>query len=128
MSKRAPALFVAVVICIASAGTKSAGSLAPCGGQALFIESMPENFGQYITTEIMSQNLKLTVTTDETKGVCAMRGTVALGGFRNTGSASLQVIGPGKNVIWSATSGDKDSIKDLAHNLVRQLKHDLQAR
>lgn len=122
-----PALFIAATICVAYAGTKSAGNLASCNGQTLYIEPMPENFGQYVTTEIMSQNLALTVTTDVTKGACVMRGTVALGGFRNAGSASLQMIGPEKSVIWSATSGDKDSVKDLAHNLVKQMKHDLQS-
>jgi hypothetical protein len=83
---------------------------------------MQENFGEYITTEIMAQNLTLSVTTEPSKAVCIMRGTVALGGFRNTGSASVQIIGPDGEVIWSATSGDKDSVKDLAHNLVKQLK------
>jgi hypothetical protein len=87
---------------------------------------MPENFGQYITTEIMAQNLKLNVTTEASKAVCIMKGTVAVGGFRNAGSASIQLIGPNSDVVWSATSGDKDSVKDLAHNLVKQLKHDLQ--
>jgi len=55
-----------------------------------------------------------------------MKGTVALGGFRkHRGSASIKMIGPNGDVIWSATSGDKDSVKDLAHNLVKQLKRDL---
>jgi len=114
------------MIGVVSAGTKSAGSLSRCDKGALFIDSMPENFGQYITTEIMAQNLKLNVTTEANKAVCVMRGTVALGGFRNTGSASIQLIAPSGDVVWSATSGDKDSVKDLAHNLVRQLKHDFQ--
>ena len=86
---------------------------------------MPENFGQYLTTEIMAQNLKVSVTTDASKAVCVMRGAVVLGGFRNTGSASIQIVGPDGDVVWSATSGDKDSVKDLAHNLARQLGHDL---
>jgi hypothetical protein len=119
-------LFVSAMICVASAGTKSAGNLSRRDNGALFIGSMPENFGQYITTEIMAQNLNLTVTTEANKAVCVMKGTVALGGFRNAGSASIQLIGPNGDVIWSATSGDKDSVKDLAHNLVKQLKHDFQ--
>jgi hypothetical protein len=125
MRNWARALFVSAMICAASASTKSAGNLSRCGDGALFVDSMPENFGQYITTEIMAQNVKITVTTEANKAVCIMRGTVALGGFRNTGSASIQLIGPGGDVVWSATSGDKDSVKDLAHNLVKQLKHDL---
>ncbi len=118
-------LLVLAVVCAASASTKSAGNLARCDGKPLFIDSMQENFGEYITTEIMAQNLTLSVTTEPSKAVCVMRGTVALGGFRNTGSASIKMIGPNGEVIWSATSGDKDSVKDLAHNLVKQLKRDL---
>lgn len=101
---RAQVTFLAVVACIASAGTKSAGNLSRCNTGALFVDAMPENFGQYITTEIMAQNLKVNVTTDANKAVCAMRGTVVLGGFRNTGSASIQLIVPSGDVVWSATS------------------------
>jgi hypothetical protein len=119
------ALFVSAMICAASASTKSAGNLSLCDGKAIFIDSMQENFGEYITTEIMAQNLTLSVTTEQSRAICVMRGTVALGGFRNTGSASIKMIGPNGDVIWSATSGDKDSVKDLAHNLVKQLKRDL---
>jgi hypothetical protein len=126
MKNWATAVLILVMICAASASTKSAGNLSRCGDGALFVESMPENFGQYITTEIMAQNVKLTVTTEAEKAVCIMKGTVALGGFRNTGSASIQLIGRDGDVVWSATSGDKDSVKDLAHNLVKQLKHDFQ--
>lgn len=119
-------LFVVTVAGAASAGTKSAGTLSPCEKRAVFVDSMPENFGQYVTTEILAQGLEIEVTTDRDKAVCVMRGTVALGGFRNTGSASIQMIGPTSSVVWSATSGDKDSVKDLVHNLVKQMKHDLQ--
>jgi hypothetical protein len=126
MRNWATILFVSATICAASAGTKSAGNLSRCDNEELFVDSMPENFGQYITTEIMAQNVRLNITTDANKAICAMRGTVVLGGFRNVGSASIQLIGRGGDVIWSATSGDKDSVKDLAHNLVKQLKHDLQ--
>jgi len=119
-------LLLSVAISSAAASTESAGNLSRCGSGALFVDSMPENFGQYITTEIMAQDVKLIVTTEANKAVCVMKGTVALGGFRNAGSASIQVIEPGGEVIWSATSGDKDSVKDLAHNLVKQLKRDLQ--
>jgi hypothetical protein len=42
-----------------------------------------------------------------------------------TPPASVQVIGPEHRVIWMATSGDQDNIKDLAHNLVKQIKPDL---
>jgi hypothetical protein len=126
MKSWAGILLVSVWICVASASTKSAGNLPLCGGGALFVDSMPENFGQYITTEIMAQGVRLTVTTEANKAACVMRGTVALGGFRNAGSASIQLIGPSGDVVWSATSGDKDSVKDLAHNLVKQLKRDLQ--
>src|SRR5260370_4168162 len=125
MKNRTMVLFVLALICVASASTKSAGNLSACGNWSFFTECMQENFGQYITTEIMAQNLKLNVTTEANKAVCVMKGAVALGGFRNTGSASIQLIAPGGDVLWSATSGDKDSVKDLAHNLVKQLKHDL---
>jgi hypothetical protein len=114
------------MICVASASTKSAGNLSRCENGALFIDAMTENFGQYITTEIMAQNIKLNITTEPKQAVCVMKGTVALGGFRNTGSASIQLIGSNGDVVWSATSGDKDSVKDLAHNLAKQLKHDFQ--
>jgi len=126
MKKWATALFVSAVICAASASTKSAGNLSRCANGAIFVDSMPESFGQYITTEIMAQDVKLTVTTEANKAACVMKGTVALGGFRNVGSASIQLVGPSGDVVWSATSGDKDSVKDLAHNLVKQLKHDFQ--
>ena len=118
-------LFVATAFCSASAGTKSAGNLTPCAGQVVFIDSAAEDFGQYITTEILSQGLKIELTAEAGKASCIMKATATLGGFRNTGSASIQMIGPNSSVIWSATSGDKDSVKDLAHNLVKQLKHDL---
>jgi hypothetical protein len=124
MKNWVPVLFMSAVICVASASTKSAGNLSRCDNGVLFIDSMPENFGQYITTEIMAQGLKLNVTMEANKAVCVMKGTVALGGVRNAGSASIQLIGPNGDVVWSATSGDKDSVKDLAHNLVKQLKHD----
>ena len=122
----ASTLFGVVAFSLALAGTKSGGDPSPCYGKALFIEPMSEDFGQYITTEMMNQQVRLNVTTDASRAGCIMRGTAALGGFRNTGSASLQLVGPGGDVIWSATSGDKDSVKDLGHNLVKQLKHDLQ--
>ncbi len=118
-------VFVVTASCSASAGTKSAGNLAPCEGQIVFIESTAEDFGQYITTEILAQGLKIELTAEAGKANCIMKATAVLGGFRNTGSASIQMIGPNSRVIWSATSGDKDSVKDLAHNLVKQLKHDL---
>lgn len=118
-------LFLLAMIFPASASTKGAGNLSRCDGKPLFIDSMPENFGEYVTTEIMAQDLAFSVTTEPSKAVCVMRGTVALGGFRNTGSASIKVIGPNGEVIWSATSGDKDSVKDLAHNLIKQLKRDM---
>ena len=118
-------LLVLAVMCAASASTKSAGNLSRCNGKPLFIDSMQENFGEYITTEIMAQSLNLSITTEASRAACVMRGTVALGGFRNTGSASIKMIGPEGDVVWSATSGDKDSVKDLAHNLVKQLKRDL---
>jgi len=126
MKTWATVLFVATAICAASAGTKSAGDLSACDNQIVFIDSAAENFGQYITTEILAQGLKIDVTAEADKAVCIMRATAALGGFRNDGSGSIQMIGPNGRVIWSATSGDKDSVKDLAHNLVKQLKHDLQ--
>jgi hypothetical protein len=125
MKKRASMVFIAIVISLVQASTNGGGDLSPCSNKALFIDSMPENFGQYITTEIMSQKLKFTVTLDANKAACLMKGTVNVGGRFNTGSASLQIAGPTGDVIWSGTSGDKDSIKDLAHNLVKQLKHDL---
>lgn len=121
-------LFAAMALSLASASTTGGGDLSPCSNKALFIESMPENFGQYITTEIMSQKLKFTVTLDANKAACVMKGTVNVGGRFNSGSASLQITGSNGDVIWSGTSGDKDSIKDLAHNLVKQLKHDLEKK
>jgi hypothetical protein len=120
-------LFWLAAVPLVSAGTKSAGNLSACEKKGLFIDPMPENFGQYVTTEILAQGLGVEITTEREKVVCVMRGTVALGGFRNTGSASIQIIGPTSTVIWSATSGDKDSVKDLAHNLVKQLKRDFQS-
>jgi hypothetical protein len=126
MKNWAPMLFVAIAIPLARASTNGGGDLSPCSNKALFIESMPESFGQYITTEMMGQKLKLNVTLDVNKAGCLMKGTVNVGGRRNAGSASVQIVGPNGDVIWSGTSGDKDSIKDLAHNLVKQLKHDLQ--
>jgi len=89
---------------------------------------MPQNFDQYITAEIVTQKLNLRVTTNADKAQCLMKGNVDLGRRWNgqLGSANVQIIGQdGDIVIWSATSGDKDSVKDLAHNLVKQLKHDL---
>ena len=118
--------FNAVTVSNSVAGTKSAGNPSACAHQGVFIDRMTENFGQYVTTEIMAQGVSLDVTSDDTKAACIMRGTVVLGGFRNTGSASLQIVDTDKKIVWSATSGDKDSVKDLAHNLVKQLKHDLQ--
>lgn len=121
-----PLVVLVVLSCSAMATTKSAGNLSRCQNQQWFVDSMPENFGQYVTTEILVQKIPIKISTEQVNSTCVIRGTVALGGFRNTGSASLQIIGPDKTVTWSATSGDKDSIKDLAHNLVKQLKHDLQ--
>ncbi len=121
-------LFVVIGSFVARASTNGGGDLSPCANKALFVDSMPENFGQYITTEIMSQKLKLNVTLDESKAGCLMKGTVNVGGRFNSGSASVQIVGPNSDVIWSGTSGDKDSIKDLAHNLVKQLKHDFEKK
>jgi hypothetical protein len=121
-------LLVVIIVSTGLASTNGGGDLSPCSNKALFIESMPENFGQYITTEIMSQKLKFTVTLDAKKAACLMKGTVNVGGRFNAGSASLQIAVPTGDVIWSGTSGDKDSIKDLAHNLVKQLKHDLEKK
>ncbi len=125
MKIRGLVLLLAIVNPLARASTSGGGDLSTCSNQALFVDSMPENFGQYITTEIMKQKLKLKMTIDRTKSECVMNGTVSVGGLRNTGSASIQISGSNGDVIWSATSGDKDSIKDLAGNLVKQLKHDL---
>src|SRR5258708_13226603 len=94
MKNRTMVLFVLALICVASASTKSAGNLSACGNGPLFIDSMQENFGQYITTEIMAQNLKLNVTTAANKAVFVMKVAFALGGFRNTAPASIQLIAP----------------------------------
>jgi len=128
MKKWASILFVGIAISSARAGTNGSGDLSPCSNKTLFVEPMEENFGQFIVTEIMSQKVKLSVTVDVNKAVCLMKGTANVGGRFNAGSASVQIVTPNGDVIWSATSGDKDSIKDLAHNLVKQLKHDLEKK
>ena len=73
--------------------------------------------------------MRIDVTTNQ-NGVanCVMRGDVRLDSslLGLLGSATVHVDGIDGKVIWSATSGDKDSVKDLAHNIVKQLKHDLQ--
>jgi hypothetical protein len=120
---------------LAVAGTTGGGDLAPCTGKPLFIAPMPQNFQQYLTAEILAQGVRIDVSTDENEvAKCVMRGDVRLDSFVShgglgsaaVGSATVHVDGADGKVIWSATSGDKDSVKDLAHNIVKQLKHDLQ--
>ena len=78
---------------LASAGTTGGGDLAPCRDKTLFVAHMAENFEQYITTEIITQKVKITVTMDENKGECTMKGDVRLDFMRGrTGSASMQII------------------------------------
>jgi hypothetical protein len=126
---KAGTLLLAVLMCsFASAGTTGGGDLTPCRDKAVVIAPMTQNFDQYITAEIVAQKINLRVTINPDKAQCLMKGDVSLGrGLTGQlGSASVQMIGPdGDVVIWSATSGDKDSVKDLAHNIVKQLKHDL---
>jgi hypothetical protein len=127
MKTLAGMLFLTFAVSSASAGTTGGGDLAPCRDKTLFVAHMSENFEQYITTEIITQKIKVNVTMDENKGECVMKGDVRLDFMRGrTGSASMQIISPAGSVIWSATSGDKDSVKDLAHNLVKRLKHDFE--
>ena len=110
---------------LAFGGTTGGGDLSPCMNKQIFIDSMPQNFGNYMTSEILAQKINLKVTQDGSKAGCSMKGTVDIGGPLNLGSASVQIVDRSGDVIWSATSGDKDSVKDLAHNLAKQLKHDL---
>jgi len=78
-------LLVLAVICAASASTKGAGNLSNATARHLPSIPMQEKLRRVHNNRIMAQNLTLSVTTEASRAVLRHEGTVALGGFRNTG-------------------------------------------
>ena len=82
----------------------------------IYVEQMPNNLNQYLTSEISKQfHGNLTVVLEPANADAIMKGVNI--GAQNTTSATVQLVDPnGNTVLWSGTAGDRSAkFLDLKH-------------
>ena len=126
---------ITVLILAASLFAQTSASLANI--KKIYVEQMPNNLNQYLTSEISKQfHGNLTVVLEPSSADAIMKGVNI--GAQNTTSATVQLVDPnGKTVLWSGTAGDRNGkFLDLKHggeekiaaHLVSQLRKAMQPK
>ena len=105
--------------------------------QKIYIEPMPNNLNQYLTSEISKQfHGKLTVVLQKADADAIMKG--AGQGSQDTTIGTVQIVDlAGKTILWSGTAKDGDKVllnlnhrgeDKVAANLIGQLKKAMQGK
>lgn len=105
--------------------------------QKIYIEPMPNNLNQYLTSEISKQfHGKLTVVLQKSDAEAIMKGVSA--SAQDTSVGTVQIVDlAGKAVLWSGTARDGDKVlfnlnhrgeEKVAANLIGQLKKAMQGK
>jgi hypothetical protein len=103
----------------------------------IYIEPMPNNLNQYLTSEISKQfHGSLTVVLQQSDADAIMKGVNAAA--QDTTIGTVQIVDlNGKTILWSGTAKDGDKVllnlnhrgeDKVAANLVSQLKKAMQGR
>jgi len=103
----------------------------------IYIEPMPNNLNQYLTSEISKQfHGNLTVVLQQADADAIMKGVTAAA--QDTTIGTVQIVDlNGKTILWSGTAKDGDKVllnlnhrgeDKVAANLVSQLKKAMQGK
>lgn len=105
--------------------------------QKIYIEPMPNNLNQYLTSEISKQfHGKLTVVLQQADAEAIMKGAANTPQDTSVGTVQLVDLS-GKTILWSGTAKDGDKVflglnhrgeQKVAANLIGQLKKAMQGR
>lgn len=105
--------------------------------QKIYIEPMPNNLNQYLTSEISRQfHGKLKVVLQQADAEAIMKGVSQGNQDPTTGTVQIVDLG-GKMVLWSGTANDGDKMllnlnhrgeQKVAANLISQLKKAMQGK
>lgn len=104
--------------------------------QKIYIEPMPNDLNQYLTSEISKQfHGKLTVVLQKSDAEAIMKGA---GGTQDTSLGTVQIVDlAGTKILWSGTARDGDKMlfnlnhrgeEKVAANLIGQLKKAMQGK
>jgi hypothetical protein len=103
----------------------------------IYIEPMPNNLNQYLTSEISKQfHGSLTVVLQQADAEAIMKGAANTAQDTSVGTVQLVDLG-GNTILWSGTAKDGDKVflslnhrgeQKVAANLVGQLKKAMQSR
>jgi|HubBroStandDraft_2_1064218.scaffolds.fasta_scaffold109471_2 hypothetical protein len=131
MKRLIPALLLATAVLAQTAMTNLADI------RKIYIEPMPNNLNQYLTSEISKQfHGSLTVVLQQSDADAIMKGVNAAA--QDTTIGTVQIVDlNGKTILWSGTAKDGDKVllnlnhrgeDKVAANLVSQLKKAMQGR
>jgi hypothetical protein len=131
MKRLIPVLLLATAVLAQTAMTNLADI------RKIYIEPMPNNLNQYLTSEISKQfHGSLTVVLQQSDADAIMKGVNAAA--QDTTIGTVQIVDlNGKTILWSGTAKDGDKVllnlnhrgeDKVAANLVSQLKKAMQGR
>lgn len=131
MKRLIPALLLATAVLAQTAMTNLADI------RKIYIEPMPNNLNQYLTSEISKQfHGSLTVVLQQSDADAIMKGVNAAA--QDTTIGTVQIVDlNGKTILWSGTAKDGDKVllnlnhrgeDKVAANLVSQLKKAMQGK
>jgi hypothetical protein len=131
MKRLIPMLLLATAVLAQTAMTNLADI------RKIYIEPMPNNLNQYLTSEISKQfHGSLTVVLQQSDADAIMKGVNAAA--QDTTIGTVQIVDlNGKTILWSGTAKDGDKVllnlnhrgeDKVAANLVSQLKKAMQGR
>jgi hypothetical protein len=131
MKRLIPVLLLATAVLAQTAMTNLADI------RKIYIEPMPNNLNQYLTSEISKQfHGSLTLVLQQSDADAIMKGVNAAA--QDTTIGTVQIVDlNGKTILWSGTAKDGDKVllnlnhrgeDKVAANLVSQLKKAMQGR
>jgi hypothetical protein len=131
MKRLIPVLLLATAVLAQTAMTNLADI------RKIYIEPMPNNLNQYLTSEISKQfHGSLTVVLQQSDADAIMKGVNAAA--QDTTIGTVQIVDlNGKTILWSGTAKDGDKVllnlnhrgeDKVAANLVSQLKKAMQGK
>jgi len=131
MKRLIPVLLLATAVLAQTAMTNVADI------RKLYIEPMPNNLNQYLTSEISKQfHGRLTVVLEKSDADAIMKGVN--GTSQDTTLGTVQIVDlNGKTILWSGTAHDGDKVflnlnhrgeDKVAANLIGQLKKAMQGK
>ena len=131
MKRLIPILLLATAVLAQTAMTNLADI------RKIYIEPMPNNLNQYLTSEISKQfHGNLTVVLQKADADAIMKGVTAASQDTTVGTVQIVDLN-GKTILWSGTANDGDKVflslnhrgeDKVAANLIGQLKKAMQGK